>query len=110
MVEITAITNAISLLTRLKEISASIRDAEFKSLLADLSLERAEVKIKMAGLMNDNLELQNRIKELKALRVIRVRNAENAAGKLRKASRMRFSANWVELDELINVHYVGSPN
>jgi hypothetical protein len=35
-----------------------------KSLLADLSLELAEVKIKMAGLMNENLELQNKIKEL----------------------------------------------
>ena len=64
MVEITAITNAIGLLTRLREISATIRDAEFKNLLADLSLELAEVKIKMAGLMEENLELQNKIKEL----------------------------------------------
>ena len=39
MVEITAITNAISLLTRLKQASENIRNAEFKSLLADLSLE-----------------------------------------------------------------------
>jgi hypothetical protein len=53
MVEITAITNAISLLTRLKTISANIRDAEFKNVLADLSLELADVKIKMAGLMNE---------------------------------------------------------
>ena len=67
MVEITAITNAISLLTRLKQISENIRDAEFKNLLADLSLEVAEVKLKMAGLMNENLELQNRIKELESV-------------------------------------------
>lgn len=64
MVEITAIANAISLLTRLKQASENIRNAEFKSLLADLSLELAEVKMKMAGLMNENLELQNKIKEL----------------------------------------------
>ena len=67
MVEITAITNAIGLLTRLREISANIRDAEFKNLLADLSLELAEVKIKMAGLMEENLELQNKIKELESV-------------------------------------------
>jgi len=67
MVEITAITNAISLLTRLKQISGNIRDAEFKNLLADLSLELAEVKIKMAGLMNEKLELENRIKELESV-------------------------------------------
>lgn len=67
MVEITAITNAIGLLTRLKQISRNIRDAEFKNLLADLSLELAEVKMKMAGLMNENLELQNRIKELESV-------------------------------------------
>jgi hypothetical protein len=67
MVEITAITNAISLLTRLKTISANIRDAEFKNVLADLSIELAEVKMKMASLMNENLELQNRIKELESV-------------------------------------------
>ena len=67
MVEITAITNAISLLTRLKQASENIRNAEFKSLLADLSLELAEVKMKMAGLMNEKLELENRIKELESV-------------------------------------------
>jgi hypothetical protein len=67
MVEITAITNALGLLTQLKQISGNIRDAEFKNLLADLSLELAEVKMKMAGLMNENLELQNRIKELESV-------------------------------------------
>jgi hypothetical protein len=67
MVEITAITNAISLLTRLKTISANIRDAEFKNVLADLSLELADVKMKMAGLMNENLELQNKIRELESV-------------------------------------------
>lgn len=67
MVEIAAITNAISLLTRLKQISGNIRDAEFKNLLADLSLELAEVKLKMAGLINENLELQNKVKELESI-------------------------------------------
>ena len=67
MVEITAITNAIGLLTRLKKISENIRDAELKNLLADLSLELAEVKIRMAGLMEENLELKNKIKELESV-------------------------------------------
>jgi hypothetical protein len=67
MVEITEITKAISLVMRLKKISENIRDAEFKNLLADLSLELAEVKMKMAGLMNENLELQNKIKQLESV-------------------------------------------
>jgi|ERR1044072_9751626 hypothetical protein len=67
MVEITAITNAIGLVTRLKKIGENIRDAEFKNLLADLNLELAEVKMKMAGLMTEKLELQNRIKELESV-------------------------------------------
>lgn len=67
MVEITAITNAIGLLTRLREISANIRDAEFKNVLADLTVELAEVKMKMAGLMEENVELKNKIKELESV-------------------------------------------
>jgi hypothetical protein len=64
MVEITSLTNAINLVLRLKKISDHVRDAEFKNLLADLSLELAEAKLKMASLMDENLTLQNRIKEL----------------------------------------------
>lgn len=92
MVEITAITNAISLLTRLREISANIRDAEFKNLLADLSLELAEVKIKMAGLMTENLELQNKIKELESVEGDPCPRCRNADGKLRRVSGMRCMA------------------
>ena len=68
MVEIiSSVTNAIGLVSRLKNISENIRDAEFKHLLADLSLELADVKLKMAVLMNENLELQNKIKELESV-------------------------------------------
>jgi len=68
MVEIiSSVTNAIGLVSRLKNISENIRDAEFKNLLADLSLELADVKLKMAVLMNENLELQNKIKELESV-------------------------------------------
>src|ERR1051325_11275625 len=67
MVEITAITNAIGLVTRLKKIGENIPDAEFKNGLQGLTIELAEVKMKMAGLMNENLELQNKIKELESV-------------------------------------------
>ena|SRR5688572_25375111 len=68
MVEIiSSVTNAISLVSRLRKISDNIRDAEFKNLLADLSLELADVKLKMAGLLNENLDLQNKIKELESV-------------------------------------------
>ena len=67
MIEITAITNAITLVMRLRTISDNIRNAEIKNLLADLRPELAEVKMKMAGLMNENLELQTKIKELESV-------------------------------------------
>ena len=61
---ISSVTNAITLVSRLKKISENIRDAEFKNLLADLSLELAETKMKMASLITENADLQNKIKEL----------------------------------------------
>ena len=63
---ISSVTNAITLVSRLKKISENIRDAEFKNLLADLSLELAETKMKMASLIGENAELQNKIRELES--------------------------------------------
>ena len=51
---VTTISTAISLTSRLKEISENIRDAEFKNLLADLTLELADAKIKL--LLSDNYD------------------------------------------------------
>jgi ribosomal protein L37E len=68
MVEIiSSISNAISLVSRLKKISENVRDAELKNLLADLSLELAEAKMKMASLIGENVDLQNRIRELESV-------------------------------------------
>lgn len=68
MVEIiSSISNAVSLVSRLKKISENIRDAEFKNLLADLSLELAEAKLKMASLIGENADLQDRIRVLESV-------------------------------------------
>ena len=64
---ISSVSNAIALVSRLKKVSENIRNAEFKNLLADLSLELAEAKIKMASLITENAELQNKITELESL-------------------------------------------
>lgn len=64
---ISSVTNAISLVSRLKKISENIRDAEFKNLLADLSLELAETKMKMASLIGENAELHTKIRELESV-------------------------------------------
>ena len=54
-------------MSRLKKVSENIRDAEFKNLLADLSLELAEAKMKMAVLIGENADLHNTIRELKSV-------------------------------------------
>jgi hypothetical protein len=60
-----SIATAITLAQRLREISNNIKDAEFKNLLADLSLELADVKLKLAGVLEENIDLKNQIQKLK---------------------------------------------
>jgi len=68
MVEIiSSISNAISLVSKLKKVSENIRDAEFKNLLADLSLELAEAKMKMASLIGENADLQEKTRRLESV-------------------------------------------
>ncbi len=59
-----SLTTAVSLAARMREISANIRDAEFKNLLADLSLQLADAKLKMADLIEHNRVLSERVREL----------------------------------------------
>ena len=47
------LNHSISLVSRLREISKNLSEAEFKNLLADLSSELADAKIKIAELGND---------------------------------------------------------
>lgn len=61
---IVSIANAISLTKRLKEISDNIRDAEIKNVLADLSVELADTKLRVAELVSENAKLKNQINEL----------------------------------------------
>ena len=68
---VTTISTAISLASRLKEISQNIKDAEFKNLLADLSLELADAKMKIASLIDENTDLKTKLSAL-----------ENAEGEL----------------------------
>jgi len=62
---IAAVSSAIGIAKRLKEISKNVADAEFKNLLADLSLELAEVKLKLADFMEENVQLRNELTDLK---------------------------------------------
>jgi len=62
---LSTLSTAISLAVRLREISKNIEDAEFKNLLADLSLELATLKIEMADIQIKSLEKNNEIESLK---------------------------------------------
>jgi len=61
-----AVTSAITTAKKLKELADKVRDSEFKSLLADLSLELAEVKTQLAGVMNENTQLKTKVRELES--------------------------------------------
>lgn len=58
---LTSIATALTLASRLREISKNIEDAEFKNLLADLSLELADAKLKISDLINENIVLKEKV-------------------------------------------------
>ena len=60
---ISSISTAISLAKRLTDISKNISNAEFKNLLANLSIELADAKLRIADLISENIELKNKLIE-----------------------------------------------
>ena len=63
---ITSVSQSLTLVQRLREISKNIAEAEFKNLLADLSSELADVKIEAAALKERVAALQEENRVLKA--------------------------------------------
>jgi len=61
---IEAVANAISLTKRLRDISENIKEAELKNILADLSIELAEAKMKVADLISENTDLRKQLSEI----------------------------------------------
>lgn len=68
---ISPINNSLTLITRLREISKSINEAEVKNVLADLSLELADAKLAAADLKMEILNLKEENSELKAQQIPR---------------------------------------
>lgn len=63
---LTTISTSIALASRLREIAKNIENAEFKNVLADLSLELADLKLHLAGVVEENVELKAKIRRLEA--------------------------------------------
>lgn len=61
---ISTVSTALSIASRLKKVSDKIRDAEFRNLLADLSIELAELKSNAADLIEENTRLRQQLNEL----------------------------------------------
>ena len=61
---ISSVSNAITLAGRLRSISKNIEDAEFKNILADLSLDLSEAKLQIADLLSENAELKKKLADL----------------------------------------------
>ena len=62
---ISAVSNSITLVQRIREISKNIEEAEFKNLLADLSSELADVKLEAAALKEKLAAIQEENRILK---------------------------------------------
>jgi hypothetical protein len=61
---ITALSTAISITTKLRELGKKINDAEFSMLLADLSLQLSDVKMLSADIKLENASLKEKIMKL----------------------------------------------
>jgi hypothetical protein len=75
---ISPINNSIALLTRLKEISNKIKEAEIRNIIADLNNELADVKLAAANLKEQIVGLRE----------------ENAALKHHKSSAVKPKIKW----------------
>lgn len=64
---ISTATSAIQIVTRLRDINKNIANAEFSNALADLAIELAEIKIKVAGLLEENEALRRELERKNAL-------------------------------------------
>ncbi|MGP3789328.1 hypothetical protein [Pseudomonas sp. B392_1p] len=62
---VSTINNSISIVSRLRDISKNLSEAEFKNLLADLSTELADAKLQIADL---KIQLAIQTDELRALK------------------------------------------
>ena len=60
---IAAISGAIDIAKKLREVSKKINDADTMNLIADLNLALADVKIEVAELKEDNLQLQQQLRK-----------------------------------------------
>lgn len=63
---VSTVSTALNIASRLKAISDKIRDAEFRNLVADLSIELAEVKLKAASLLEENAGLREQLLKLQS--------------------------------------------
>ncbi len=65
---IATMASTLNLATRLRTIGKNIENAEFKNLLADLSMELADLKVRVADVIEENAALKNRVTELQSAR------------------------------------------
>ena len=79
---LSGISNAITISSRLREISNNVENAEFKNLLADLSLELADTKLKAAGLTSEMVKLREELDELKSADGIKCPSCGNKTFKI----------------------------
>jgi hypothetical protein len=57
-----AVTTSITILKKLREVSERMKDAEVKLLIADLSIELANVKQSLAELIQENTDLREQLR------------------------------------------------
>ena len=58
---ISTASTALQLVGRLREINKNIANAEFSNALADLAMELSELKIKLAGVLEENDQLRRQL-------------------------------------------------
>jgi regulator of replication initiation timing len=64
---LSSITTAITIAKRLRDVSDKIKDADFKNLLAELTLNLADIKMQLAEVLEENTQLKAKVRALEAV-------------------------------------------
>jgi hypothetical protein len=62
-----SLTQATTLLMRLRALNEKVKNAEFAHVIADLNMEFADLKLKCAGVVEENVRLKDEIRKLQAV-------------------------------------------
>lgn len=104
-----SLSAALAIASKVKIVSKHVRDADFKNLLADLNIKLAEAKMKMGDLLEENVRLKERIRELEKVEGDRCPRCHKMTWLLDSSKPDDISVTWAGTGELTGARLAALP-